>query len=412
MTKTLETSATFRAFIEETKGENKVSNFLYKYMNRGYYYSAKHCALLERNITGETINYLTFRKDGTLSYLPKGKELTYNERGEWSREGRQEAKPARAIQQVFSPAALRLFSKRDLEIFSNLYKGRATDYYTIKTATGKDIYNIYNQRTGAFSSCMAGASEEKLLIYTQNTNVRLLYVESNGEIKSRALCWTDKDGAQIIDRVYGNELFSQLFRDYAREIGAYKKSSDTAGESMFISPTGENVHMNFKIPVDVTGCSLYPYIDTFPYLNKSQGWLSNDEEGAEFECNCTGGHPEDLRGVRVYGRDGFYHREDVVWSDYYSDHIHEDDAVECNGNYYYDGDLTRISAFQRGRRWVAVDDCEEVECFNADDYHGIATLEELDTFKMYRDDDGRLYDLEDALECWQHDNGEIIGEVE
>jgi hypothetical protein len=120
-----------------------------------------------------------------------------------------------------------------------------------------------------------------------------------------------------------------------------------------------------------------------------------------------------MRGVAVYGRSGYYHADDVMWSEDRNAYLHEDDAVNIRDEYYYDGDLTRISAFECGRRrWVNMDDCEEVEVFQADEHSGLVILEQVNTFTMYRDNDGRLHDGDDALECWQHDNGEIIGEVE
>lgn len=412
----LQTSQTFKQFLNDTRKESKVSNLLFKYFHPTSHWGIK---TTERHINGETINYLTFRKEGTISYLPKGKPLQLNEDGQWSRDGRQEAKPARAIQQVFSPAALRLFTKRDLEIFSNLYKGRACSLHTIKEAKGREIWEIY-QRESMFNSCMLGVSEEVLRVYTDSPNVSLFYVEdNNGRILSRVLCWIDNKGRKLIDRVYGDESFFYMFRDYAREIGAYKKLSDSAGDSDFIAPNGTRTEEEFLIPVNLKNVTRYPYIDTFSFIDTALGLASNCEESEainiEIECNQTGGNWTDRRGVEVVGRSGRYDTDDCYWSEDRSAYVHCEDAEEIRDYYYYRPDLTLRDAFRTGRRsWVLVEDCDEVECFDADRFNGITRLDEVDTFTMYRDESGRLHDYDEVVEVWTHDNqgGEILGENE
>ena len=118
-------SKSFEQFVAQTKDECKVSKYLHHYIKETN-------DVVCRNFTADKINYLTLRKNGAISYLPFGRDLKLNDDGEWSRDGRQEGKPAKTIQSIMRNALIRSLNNRDLEIFSNLYKGQATDLYTVR----------------------------------------------------------------------------------------------------------------------------------------------------------------------------------------------------------------------------------------------------------------------------------------
>lgn len=390
-------SKSFEDFVSQTKDESKVSKYLYYYMRESH-------PVVVRNFTSEKMNYLTFRKNGTISYLPHGRELKLTDNGEWSREGRQDGKPAKTITNIMRSAALRSLTNRDLEIFSNLYKGRATDMFTIREVRGEDIATVYTLDI-PFSSCMNGDRHtRKLEMYTKNPeSVGLLYIQTGLVCQARALIWTDRDGNKIIDRVYGSEEFQTMFRDYAKEIGAYKKKYDGAGESPFYEPNGETLtYKPFYIELKESVDDCYPYVDTFCYLNDDcEFTLCNTEENEPTKkLQCTGGGYEDMRGVEVYGRGGSrYPERDCRWSEYHDAWVHEDDAVwiEDTGDYYYAEDGSTEDAIQTGRRrYVLVYDCEEVEVFNADDHDGLVEIGDVCTFTCYKLPDGSLIPKDDA----------------
>ena len=402
-------SNSFVEFLEQTREQSKVSKYLHHYV-RGNKVVARHIAT-------DKMNYLTLRKNGTISYLPFGRELKFNENGEWSRDGRQEGKPARVIQQIMRSALVNCLNNRDLEIFSNLYRGQATDLYTIKEAVGDEILEIYNLDS-SFSSCMSGSSNSyKLKLYSENPDqVRLLYVRTNDYCNARALMWIDSDGNKIIDRVYGNEEFRTMFRDYAKEIGAWKKVYDGAGSSDFIPPDdGENKYKSFYIELDHNP-DHYPYVDTMCYMNDEDDIIiTNDGDFyATKKLQDTGGGFENLSGIECYGRSGHYNEDDCYWSEYHDAYIHYDDYIEINGDYYYYEDGDRRDAIRIGRcSWVLVDDCEEVECFNKDDIEdGIVEHDSVCTFTCYKLPDGDLIptDCADTVEVFVID-GEIMGEI-
>lgn len=402
-------SRSFEDFVTQTKDESKVSKLLH------YYIRESHPAVM-RNFTPEKINYLTFRKDGTISYLPHGRELKLTDSGEWSRDGRQDGKPAKTIAQIMRKALVNALNNRDLEIFSNLYKGRASDLYTIKEGRGEEIAQVYGLDT-PFSSCMNGSRHtRKLKLYTGNPDaVGVLYIQTGGTCQARALIWTDNEGNKIVDRVYGSEEFRTMFRDYALEIGAYKKSYDGAGESSFIDPNGVSIHKTFYINLKQDS-DYYPYVDTFCYLNDS-GMLTlsndNDDEWATKKLQDTGGGYEDMCGVEVYGCNNRYPERDCRWSEYHNAFVHEDDAIyiEDVHDYFYcpDGSIEDAIVIGR-RRYVLTEDCTEVEVFNADDHDGLVEMDDVCTFTCYKLPDGSLIPKDDAEEVTVFViNGEVMG---
>ena len=403
-------SKSFEDFVFQTRNESKVSKYLHHYLNGN--------RIVARHIVADKMNYLTFRKNGTISYLPIGRELKVNDDGTWARDGRQEGKPAKTITQIMRGAMLRAVTNRDLEIFSNLYKGQASDLYTFKVASGEDLRAVYNLEV-PFTSCMNGAYNSlKLDLYVKNPDkVSVVYIQTGNTCQARALLWTDNDGNKIIDRVYGSEEFRTMYRDYAKEIGAWKKVYDGAGHSNFFNPEGEAMYEDFYIEVDGEH-DRYPYVDTFCYLKDdvSPNVLTNsDNYDANKKLQNTDGHYEDLEGVECYNRSGMYHDDDCRWSDYHGAYIHEDDFIYINNDYYYAEDGSTEDAIRISRRsWVLVDDLEEVECINKDDLDdGIIEFDSISTFTCYKLPNGELIPTDDAdtVEVFVID-GEIMGETD
>ena len=404
-------SKSFEDFVFQTRNESKVSKYLHHYLNGN--------RIVARHIVADKMNYLTFRKNGTISYLPIGRELKVNDDGTWARDGRQEGKPAKTITQIMRGAMLRAVTNRDLEIFSNLYKGQASDLYTFKVASGEDLRAVYNLDV-PFTSCMNGESNSsKLDLYVNNPDkVSVVYIQTGNTCQARALLWTDKNGNKIIDRVYGSEEFRTMYRDYAKEIGAWKKVYDGAGHSNFFNPEGDAVHHDFYIEVDADH-DRYPYVDTFCYLNDnvSPNELTNaDDSEATKKLQCTSGGYEDLDGIECYNRSGTWDSDDCVWSDYHDCHVHSDDAIYVNNdNYYADNGSTEGAIRIEGRRtsWVLVNNLEEVEVFDAGECEGLTEVDSLCTFTCYKLPNGELISTDDAdtVQVFVID-GEIMGETD
>lgn len=132
-----------------------------------------------------------------------------------------------------------------------------------------DRYNS-NANTGSLaSSCMRYDERQGVLdLYVQNPDVcKMLILESEDGIIGRALVWTDADGRTIMDRIYGNDLTIQRFKDYAREQGWWSKAHQNFNsQGMFIGPEGNKAFLDTSIHIDVTKFETFPFLDTFCYL--------------------------------------------------------------------------------------------------------------------------------------------------
>ena len=396
-------SKSFEQFVAQTKDECKVSKYLHHYIKETN-------DVVCRNFTADKINYLTLRKNGAISYLPFGRDLKLNDDGEWSRDGRQEGKPAKTIQSIMRNALIRSLNNRDLEIFSNLYKGQATDLYTVREARGQDLADVYNLKI-PFTSCMNGSgNQEKLELYVKNPSaVGVLYIQTKDVCQARALVWTERSGKKIIDRVYGSEEFQSMFRDYAKEIGAYKKVYDGAGSSDFFNPDGERVWKDFDILLEDTEVEYYPYVDTFCYLTDDT--LSNLEDDCEKTLQSTDGGFQDMTGEECYGRSRRYPRDECSWSQYHDAFIHDEDSVCIGDDVYYAPDGSTEDAIDLGGGdYVLIDGLDEVEAFNPLDYDGMTEIDDVSTITCYKLPGGELIPTDDATVYTVFViDGEIIG---
>ena len=80
--------------------------------------------LLEDHEFTDFANYLAIRsknEETFISYLPKGKELEYNEEGQWSRKNRQTGKPGKIARKLIGEG---VFNDHDYEIFYNEISGK------------------------------------------------------------------------------------------------------------------------------------------------------------------------------------------------------------------------------------------------------------------------------------------------
>jgi len=111
----------------------------------------------------------------------------------------------------------------------------------------------------------------------------LINVDENGKLKTRALLWDDvKDNHgnsyKVMDRIYSVYDYEiSSFKQWASDHGyIYKLEQSAKSELQFVTQNGvEVLHLKTNL-VKWTGC-LYPYVDTFKYLNYRKGILSNSE---------------------------------------------------------------------------------------------------------------------------------------
>lgn len=321
-------SESFKKFLEENKERSKVVNSLYQYVKKPY---IKAYRLM---INEEEINYITFRNNGMISYMPKGKEQLINDDGTWKKEGRQEGKPAKVIRKLFTDKAVKLFKESGLDCFNNIYKSyfnTELELTSLDRLSIKEVYKMDRRDGGGSlnSSCMNGDSEY-LDIYENCESLRILILkDKDGLLCGRALVWNIGE-LTLMDRVYvSDDYMFQMFFDYAQKNNMIRKYQQSwYNKSNWLKPNGEKFKEYFKIYTD-TDWSKYPYIDTFSYGDN--GFLTN-ESGFTYEYNET-------NGGRQGGED---EHEGEVCDEIDGNYIDKDDSVMIEAG-RYEGYITHYS---------------------------------------------------------------------
>lgn len=330
----LKISASFKAFLERNYEDSRVARLIY---------TAAQCNLpAGRLIVTDALNYLTNRSDGMISYLPKGKECEMTEDGLWARRNRQEGKPARVINRLLSPHALKLLKQSEIEYFASLYNAATvlSTYARIINIKGEAIADIYRHRGSCINTCMVGHETEVFDIYTENPNVvgmLAMFDDRDGSEKliGRALTWKI-DGVTYVDRIYGaNVDCIEYLKSYAMEQRYIVKQRQTYDDKdIWQRPDGSSFRKTMKVWL-CTSFDKFPYLDTFTY--GGDGWLSNDED-CDHLYKYT--HTDGSRIKYVETMDGdFYPDDECRWSDYHDAWIHADNATHVDGDYYHENSL-------------------------------------------------------------------------
>ncbi len=390
-------STSFVQFLQ--KGETKISRLLYSaYHNTRYDYRYKVFDLL---LNDSEIDYLTFRNNGNISYLPKGKKHVVNENGEWSRENRQEGKSAKIIKKLFTAKALKLFKDKDFELFSNTYKSEfSSEGFKLELLDNKQIPKVYdmdrcNGEGSLQGSCMNN-DIEYLDIYKHCDKLSILILtDKDGLLCGRSLIWDIDENTKLMDRIYVTHDWQyEYFISYAVKNKfwhkQYYKTYDN--KSLFIDNIGEKQEKTFKIFTN-TDYSAYPYIDTFSYGD--DGFLTNTCNYSTYTYNNTDGTRD--------GEEDDHANE--IYDDIEDEYIDEDDAIQIErgdkrGFYTHVRNTIEIN----GLTWWKDDD-EITYVSSREDYYHID-----DT--VYCDSEGETYHIEDVVfindEYYPSDSDDII----
>lgn len=171
-------------------------------------------------------------------------------------------------------------SDKEIEEFVNAYKQVWESTYgeaSFEIVSGEEIrksYLIQNYCEKAYrynygtlgSSCMAATEKQELLeIYVNNPEICQLIIrkDDKGKITSRALLWTLSNGEKYMDRVYytydyQDKMFKSWFTKTYPNCEFYVR--------------GKN-NTNISVQLKKWKYKLYPYMDTFGYLNWRDGIL-------------------------------------------------------------------------------------------------------------------------------------------
>lgn len=331
------------------KSDCRIAQLLYRLNQKNYH---------PLMVTSEQVNYLTFRGDGTISFLPSGKPHLINEEtGDWKRDGRQNGKPGKVIRKLFAERVQKYFKDADFECFANQYKAEFNEGgYKFSLLQNKDIPSVYemSRKPGDGSlnnSCMNGDSEY-LDMYKHCSQLQILILKNTeDELCGRALIWKISEDITLMDRIYTTDDFMfDKFLNYCNNKKWWRKKDYKSynNKQTFIDSEGEEVEKQFTINTN-TEHSQYPYIDTFSYGDDNS--LNNYGSG-DYTYNNTDGT-----------RDGEQdEHEGQVYDEVNGEYIDEDDAIYIeNGERRYHGYCHVDNCVSVGGDWYHEDDCNIVE---------------------------------------------------
>jgi hypothetical protein len=369
--KTLVFSESFVDFLHKIAPESKIARLIIgcrRAKNDGFNF------LYEVVLKSDEVNYITYRNNGMVSFMPADREQEYNDDNTWKRDGRQEGKPAKVMRRIFTKNALKCLKDSDFEIFNNKYKSQySTNDFTFEVLPAEEIADVYcmDRMDGGASlngSCMNDDSSY-LEMYTQCSSLEIIVLKTaDGKLAGRALLWTlthNGENIKLADRFYvAEDHLYDSFVNYVEENKWWRKKYFKTYDfkQQFITPDKQEVVADFTVNTD-TCFDEYPYIDTFQY--GGDGYLTN-KDGQQYTYNQTGG-TRDGEGVWDDIDERDIDPEDAVTIDsgrYRNNTTHIDNTVTIDGNYWYkeDDDIRYIDG-----TWYHCDDVVYSD-YDGDDY--------------------------------------------
>ncbi len=236
--------------------------------------------------TNKDLDYVSFQ-GGEFSYLPDGKPPEYNHDNlPFGPANRQSGKPAKIARKILTQAALDQITDNDFEAFATMVKADMDRANKITVVRGDDIAFFYDGRNYASGTASLGSScmrydrcQEWFGLYTRNPEQigMAIMLDEEGLLKGRALLWTLDSGETYQDRVYGTSETIRMFQNNASKQGwLYKTRNGPDGGKYVTLPDGSTDARTMFCTVPNKDQYTYPYMDTFMYIDKTSGRLTND----------------------------------------------------------------------------------------------------------------------------------------
>lgn len=243
-----------------------------------------------------------FKYEGSsdmLTYLPASKFEKVERPWE---QGRTSIKIGRFVRKFVNENAIRYFDINDrmIEQFVNMFKSYFTqDESLLKIVEGEDIMRYYLEdsyhtdgfrRSGSlWNSCMRQHERNGFMrLYAKNPeSVKMLvYFDSEGKVRARALLWEDvrahhdaEARYKVMDRIYSfYEHDYEFFKSWASKNGYICKLEQSArSERLFRMPDGSPENMDLYVILEDSEQEWYPYLDTFKFYNAGKKRFSNSD---------------------------------------------------------------------------------------------------------------------------------------
>lgn len=295
------------------------------------------------------VDYLSISEsDNTkISYLTADRVEKVRKVGQdiWRTSARFHARPGSVVSKIFKNIA-----EKDVEIFAKLYKSVLTSTkFKFEIVEGEDIKKYYHYPTyfsGSGSlgnSCMKYDNCQKYMsLYTLNPDVLKMIImvdpiaskNNNPCLMGRALLWHFGDN-KIMDRIYtiNDEDLQFHFKKWAIENGYIYKSEQKWNNTLQFDRDGVKEVSKFEFKLNNFLFDRYPYMDTFKFLNRKTGIISNYINESD----------KDIYSIKTLcGNDGVYYDHDVFQIDDITNLFHH--RGEMTDIRYSDGKLIENSS--------------------------------------------------------------------
>lgn len=260
---------------------------------------------------GPDINYLSVSSEdpSKISYLTSERARRMASISEdpsvmWLSSGRFHGRPASVVSKIFKSIRM-----KDLEVFANVFKAVTSEItFEFKVVSGEAIRHWYHEGTyvrGASdslgTSCMKHPVCQGFLdIYVENPDVvsMLTMVNKGGMLLGRALLWDFEnlaDGARVkaMDRIYtaNDSELTYHFKAWAKDNGYLYKSAQKWNNPLDFTDGQSQSNRRFSLRLSSWDFESFPYMDTFKFLDRSTGVISNHLNGKPSTlCAADGRH--------------------------------------------------------------------------------------------------------------------------
>ncbi len=205
----------------------------------------------------------------------------------WTSTQRFHCKPGSFIGKI-----LKDISSKEVEKFSNLFKSFSNKQeFSFEVVSGSKIVDYYNYEIYASQNGTLGAScmkynkcQDYFDLYKKNPdNISMLIMKNPSNfITGRALLWnfTDEISGQsfkIMDRIYTiSDEWEFLFKKWASDNEYLYKSKQNWGNTIqFENNSNPQIELKLGIKIKSFLHKFYPYVDTFKWIDMSNGIIYN-----------------------------------------------------------------------------------------------------------------------------------------
>jgi len=260
--------------------------------------------LLQEDIDDNTLSHpeknfnyfdLSHTSKGHLSYLTKDRidKIELEDKNFWEPKKRYHARPGSVIKKLFK------IHDWELENFTTQFLSIVDPpVFRMEVVKGEDVAKYYAQvnyfeRRGSLGgSCMACVPSNFFQIYVENPEQinMLVMLDQHDKVMGRAVLWNGAD-FRLMDRIYVcNDLYINYFYNWAKENKCYYKKFNNWSTPKHLIFNDEEVIKEFDIILDKSHFELYPYLDTFKWLDLETRKISNYTPKDNTNVICVSDH--------------------------------------------------------------------------------------------------------------------------